>query len=288
MLEGIIAASIRNRVLVLLLTLLGAGGGLYALFSTPVDAIPDLSDVQVIVYTEHRGQSPRIIEDQVTYPLSTAMVSVPGSRVVRGYSFFGYSLVYVLFEDGTDIYWARSRVLEYLNSAQKRLPPGVVPSLGPDGSGVGWVFEYALASETRLLQELRSLQDWYLKYELAGIDGVSEVASLGGFVKQYQVNVDPARLQAYGISLETVEEAVRNSNMDAGGEVVEMGEMEFMIRGLGYLKGVRDLETVPVKMNPEAERRCSCGTSPTSPSARRCAAASPSWTARARWPEAWW
>lgn len=249
MLEKIIEASIRNKVLVILLTLLGMGGGLYALLTTPVDAIPDLSDVQVIVYTEYKGQSPRILEDQVTYPLTTAMVSVPGSKVVRGYSFFGYSLVYVIFEDGTDIYWARSRVLEYLNYAQKRLPQGVAPTLGPDGSGVGWIFEYALTSKTRSLQELRSLQDWYLKYELASIDGVSEVASLGGFVKQYQVTVDPAKLQAYGIPLDMVEMAITNSNMDAGGEVVEMGEMEFMIRGLGYIKNMKDLEDIPVKMN---------------------------------------
>src|SRR3954464_96494 len=171
MLEKIITWSIRNRILVLLFTALGLGLGVYALSTTPVDALPDLSDVQVIVYTEHKGQSPRIVEDQVTYPLTTSMVSVPGAKVVRGYSFFGYSLVYVIFEDGTDIYWARSRVLEYLNYAQKRLPAGVVPTLGPDASGVGWVYEYALVSDRRSLQELRSIQDWYLKYQLAGIEG---------------------------------------------------------------------------------------------------------------------
>lgn len=246
--NALIGWSLKNRVLVLLLTALLAGWGTWSLFSTPVDAIPDLSDVQVIVYTEHKGQSPRIVEDQVTYPLTSALVSVPGSRVVRGYSFFGYSLAYVIFEDGTDLYWARSRVLEYLNYAQKRLPPGVTPTLGPDGTGVGWVFEYALVSRKRSLQELRSLQDWYLKFELAGVDGVAEVASLGGFVKQYQVNVDPARLQSLDISLTDVEMAIRGGNMDAGGEVIEMGEMEFMVRGLGYLKGVEDIRNLPVRM----------------------------------------
>ncbi len=196
MLARLIAWSIRNPVLVVLSTLLCAGLGAWALSETPIDALPDLSDAQVIVYTEHKGQSPRIVEDQVTYPLTTSLVSVPGARVVRGYSFFGYSLVYVIFADGTDIYWARSRVLEYLSTAQKRLPPGAVPTLGPDASGVGWVYEYALVSDKRSLQELRSLQDWFLKYQLASIEGVAEVASLGGFVKQYQVNVDPSRLAA--------------------------------------------------------------------------------------------
>ena len=247
-LAWLIGWSLRNRVLVILLMLLAAGWGGWALLTTPVDAIPDLSDAQVIVYTEHRGQSPRIVEDQITYPLTSALVSVPGSKVVRGYSFFGYSLVYVIFEDGTDLYWARSRVLEYLNYAQKRLPPGVTPALGPDGTGVGWVYEYALVSDTRSLQELRTLQDWHLKYALAGVDGVAEVASLGGYVKQYQVNVDPARLQALGIPLTEVEAAIRGGNMEAGGEVVEMGEMEFMVRGLGYLKGVEDIRAIPVRV----------------------------------------
>jgi Cu(I)/Ag(I) efflux system membrane protein CusA/SilA len=245
-LARLIAWSFRNPVLVVLATALCLGLGAWALSETPIDALPDLSDAQVIVYTEHKGQSPRIVEDQVTYPLTASLVSVPGARVVRGYSFFGYSLVYVIFEDGTDIYWARSRVLEYLSTAQKRLPPGAVPTLGPDASGVGWVFEYALVSDTRSLQELRSLQDWYLKYQLAGIEGVSEVASLGGFVKQYQVNVDPARLSAYGIPLERVEAAIRRGNADAGGEVIEMGEAEFMIRGLGYLRGIEDIRELPV------------------------------------------
>ncbi|MEO7426699.1 MAG: CusA/CzcA family heavy metal efflux RND transporter [Fibrobacteria bacterium] len=249
MLEKIITWSIRNRILVVLLTLLAIGIGAVSLANTPIDALPDLSDAQVIVYTENKGQSPRTIEDQITYPLTTSMVSVPGASVVRGYSFFGYSLVYVIFADGTDIYWARSRVLEYLNFAQKRLPPGVVPTLGPDASGVGWVYEYALVSEKRSLQELRSLQDWYLKYQLASIEGVSEVASLGGFVKQYQVNVDPAKLQGYGISLGMVEMAIKKGNSDAGGEVIEMGEAEFMIRGLGYLRNLEDLRNLPVTVN---------------------------------------
>ncbi len=246
MLEKIIGWSIKNKFLVILVTAFAIGWGLYSLFNAPVDAIPDLSDVQVIIYTEFPGQSPRIVEDQVTYPLTTAMVSVPGSRAVRGYSFFGYSLVYIVFEDGTDLYWARSRVLEYLNYAQKRLPSGVVPTLGPDATGVGWVFEYTLTSSKRSLQELRSLQDWYLKYELSSVQGVAEVASIGGYVKEYQVTVDPVRLQTYNIPLSMVEMAIMNSNNDAGGEVIEMGEKEFMIRGLGYIKSVDDIKNIPI------------------------------------------
>jgi Cu(I)/Ag(I) efflux system membrane protein CusA/SilA len=249
MLQKIIEASVRNRFLVLLVTAFLAGWGAYALIKTPVDAIPDLSDVQVIVYTEYPGQSPRIVEDQVTYPLTTAMVSVPGSKVVRGYSFFGYSLVYVIFEDGTDMYWARSRVLEYLNYAQKRLPSGIVPALGPDATGVGWVFEYTVTSDRRSLQELRSYQDWYIRYGLASVPGVAEVASIGGFVKEYQVAVDPAKLLAYGVPIEMVESAIRRSNRDVGGEVIELSEKEFMVRGLGYIKSVADLAAVPVMVN---------------------------------------
>ncbi len=250
MLQKIIEASVRNRFLVLLVTTFLAGWGAFALLRTPVDAIPDLSDVQVIVYTEYPGQSPRIVEDQVTYPLTTAMVSVPGSKVVRGYSFFGYSLVYVIFGDGTDMYWARSRVLEFLNYAQKRLPSGIVPTLGPDATGVGWVYEYTVTSDRRSLQELRSYQDWYLKYGLASVPGVAEVASIGGFVKQYQVTVDPAKLLAYGISIGMVEEAIARSNNDVGGEVIELGEKEFMVRGLGYIKTVEDVKSIPVMVNP--------------------------------------
>jgi Cu(I)/Ag(I) efflux system membrane protein CusA/SilA len=250
MLQKIIEGSVRNRLLVLLVTAFLAGWGAYSLVNTPVDAIPDLSDVQVIVYTEYPGQSPRIVEDQVTYPLTTAMVSVPSSKVVRGYSFFGYSLVYVIFEDGTDMYWARSRVLEYLNYAQKRLPAGTVPTLGPDATGVGWVYEYTVTSERRSLQELRSYQDWYLRYGLASVPGVAEVASIGGFVKQYQVTVDPAKLLAYAVPLHRVEDAIRRSNNDVGGELIELSEKEFMVRGLGYIKSVEDVRAIPVMVNP--------------------------------------
>ncbi|HEX9654501.1 MAG TPA: CusA/CzcA family heavy metal efflux RND transporter [bacterium] len=246
MLPKIIDWSIRNKFLVILMTVFAILGGIYAMLNTPVDAIPDLSDVQVIVYTKYEGQSPRIVEDQVTYPLTTAMVSVPRSTVVRGYSFFGYSLVYVIFEDGTDIYWARSRVLEYLNYAANRLPQGVVPALGPDATGVGWVFQYALTSDQRDLGELRSIQDWYLKYELSAVEGVAEVASLGGFVKQYQVTVDPNRLLAYNIPLDMVMMAIRRSNNDVGGESIEMSETEFMIRGLGYIKSIDDIKMIPL------------------------------------------
>ncbi|MBN1980294.1 MAG: efflux RND transporter permease subunit, partial [Chitinivibrionales bacterium] len=249
MLEKIIALSIKNKILVVLLTILVIGYGGYSLMNTPIDAIPDLSDVQVIIYTEHKGQSATIVEDQVTYPLTTALISVPGAKVVRGYSFFGYSLVYVIFQDGTDIYWARSRVLEYLNYAQKRLPPGVLPTLGPDATGVGWVYEYALTSDKRSLAELRSYQDWYLKYGLSTVPGVSEVASIGGFVKQYQIAVDPVKLKFYQIPLSEVEMAVKNGNSDVGGEVIEIGEMEFMIRGRGYITSIDDIKSIPVKMD---------------------------------------
>jgi copper/silver efflux system protein len=247
MLDKIIIWSIKNKVIVILFTVLLVGLGVQALFTTPIDAIPDLSDVQVIVYAESKGLSPRVIEDQITYPLTTSLSGVPGAKAVRGYSFYGYSLVYIIFKDGTDIYWARGRVLELLNYAQKKLPPGVVPTLGPDATGVGWVYEYALTSPTRSLAELRSLQDWYLKYQLTGVEGVSEVASVGGYVKEYQVTVDPAKLQSYGIPLAMVEMAIRNSNSEAGGEVIEMAEAEFMIRGLGYIRSIEDIKNIPVK-----------------------------------------
>jgi len=250
MLSRIIEWSLHNRLLVVLLTVLAAGVGAYSLYTTPIDAIPDLSDVQVIIYTEYRGQSPRVVEDQVTYPLTTALLSVPGSKAVRGYSFFGYSLIYVIFKDGTDIYWARSRVLEYLNYAQKRLPPDVTPVLGPDASGVGWVYEYALVSDTRSLAELRSFQDWHLKYGLSSVEGVAEVASVGGYVKQYQVTVDPQKLLVLGITLPMVEMAIKNANSDAGGEVIEMGEAEYMIRGKGYLTSIEDLRSIPILADP--------------------------------------
>ena len=246
MLQKIIDASIRNKFFVILAVVFLIGLGCYSMLHIPIDAIPDLSDVQVIVYCDYAGQSPRIVEDQVTYPLTTALVSVPGAKVVRGYSFFGYSLVYIIFEDGTDVYWARSRVLEYLNYAQKRLPKDVVPTLGPDATGVGWVFEYTLCSDKHSLQELRSYQDWYLKYQLSSLEGVAEVASVGGFVKEYQVTVDPVKLAAYNIPLKMVETAISNSNNDVGGEVVEMGETEFMVRGLGYIKSIEDIKTIPL------------------------------------------
>ncbi|MBI5463771.1 MAG: efflux RND transporter permease subunit [Ignavibacteriales bacterium] len=252
MLTKIIEASVRNKFMVILAVLFLIGWGIYSMLSIPIDAIPDLSDVQVIIYTEYPGQSPRIVEDQITYPLTTAMVSVPGSKVVRGYSFFGYSLVYVIFEDGTDLYWARSRVLEYLNYAQKRLPPKVIPTLGPDATGVGWVFMYTLTSDKRSLQELRSYQDWYLKYGLTAVSGVAEVASIGGYVKQYQVTVDPTKLLAYKVPLNMIEMAIKNSNNDVGGEVIEMSEMEFMVRGLGYIKSIDDVKNIPIMVDKKS------------------------------------
>ena len=247
MLERIINWSVRNVFLVLLATLFVVGAGVYSLLNTPLDAIPDLSDVQVIVYTEYPGQAPQVVEDQVTYPLTTAMLSVPKSKVVRGFSFFGASFVYVIFEDGTDIYWARSRVLEYLNSVSGRLPRGVTPGLGPDATGVGWVYQYAVLAKNRSLEELRTIQDWYLRYQLTKAHGVAEVASVGGFVKQYQVVLDPRKLQAYGISPARITQVIRDSNRDVGGRVVEMTETEYMVRGKGYLRGIGDLETLVVK-----------------------------------------
>jgi len=247
MLAAIIRWSSRSVLLVLMATVFAAAAGIYAVSRTPLDAIPDLSDPQVIVYTEYPGQAPQVVEDQITYPLTTALLAVPRSKVVRGFSFFGVSFVYVVFEDGTDIYWARSRVLEYLNFAQKRLPAGVTPSLGPDATGVGWVFEYAVLGAKQTLAELRALQDWFVRYQLTKAEGVAEVASVGGFVKQYQVIVDPTKLRAFGIPLSKVTEAIRASNMDVGGRVVEMSEREYMVRGRGYLKGIPDLEQIVLK-----------------------------------------
>jgi Cu(I)/Ag(I) efflux system membrane protein CusA/SilA len=223
------------------------GTGVYAVVHTPLDALPDLSDVQVIVYTEFPGQGPQVVEDQVTYPLSTALLSVPRTKVVRGFSDFGASFVYVIFEDGTDIYWARSRVLEYLNVAASRLPRGVTPQLGPDATGVGWVYQYVVEGAQRSLGDLRALQDWFVRYQLTKAAGVSEVASVGGFVRTYQVTVDPHALQAYHVPLKQVTEAIRMSNHDSGGRSVELAETEYMIRGRGYLRGVGDLEDIVVK-----------------------------------------
>ncbi len=248
MLNKIIDASLRNRFLIVLGTLFTIGWGVYAMWDTPLDAIPDLSDVQVIIFTEYPGQAPQVVEDQITYPLTTAMLAVPFAKVVRGYSFFGLSFVYVIFEDGTDMYWARSRVLEYLNFVSGRLPQGVNPTLGPDATGVGWVYEYVLEDTTGRhdLAELRSIQDWYLRYELTSVPGVSEVASIGGFVKQYQVTVDPNKLVAFNIPLQKIRTAIRRSNNDVGGRLIEMGETEFMVRGLGYIRSLDDIRSVPL------------------------------------------
>jgi copper/silver efflux system protein len=248
MIRAIIDAALRDRFQVLLATAFVVAAGVWAISKIPLDAIPDLSDVQVIVFTEYPGQAPQVVEDQVTYPLTTAMLAVPHAQVVRGYSFFGFSFVYILFDDSTDMYWARSRVLEYLNYARNRLPAGVSPSLGPDATGVGWIYEYALVDHSGKhdLAGLRSIQDWYLRYPLQTVPGVAEVASLGGFVKQYQVEVDPNVLSSYGIPLEKVRQAIQRSNQDAGGGLVEMAETEYMVRGLGYIRSIDDLRQIAV------------------------------------------
>ena len=246
LIQKLIEWSINNKFLVILFTAALILGGIWAVFNTKVDAIPDLSDVQVIIYTEYPGQGPKIVEDQVTYPLTTKMLSVPYAKDVRGYSFFGFSMVYIIFEDGTDLYWARSRVLEYLSGLRGQLPEGVSPQLGPDATGLGWVYQYVLQSDKRNLQELRSLQDYFLKYELSSIPGVSEVASVGGYVKQYQVNVDPNKLAYYGIPLQKVKMAIQRSNNDVGGRLLEMGEAEYMVRGLGYIKSIDDLKKIAI------------------------------------------
>ena len=250
MLARVIEWSIRNRLFVVLAAIFIAGGGLYALRATPLDALPDLSDVQVIIFTDYPGQAPQVVEDQVTYPITTQMLAVPSATVVRGYSFFGFSFVYVIFEDGTDLYWARSRVLEYLNYVSGRLPAGVNPTLGPDATGVGWAYMYALRSDRADLAELRSVQDWFLKYELTAVQGVSEVASIGGFVKQYQITVDPNRLRAYDISLDRIRSAVQRSNNDVGGRVLELSETEFMVRGEGYIQDLDDVKSVALGVDP--------------------------------------
>lgn len=250
MLNRIIEWSLRNQLLVAAGLLAAVAAGVWAVRTTRIDAIPDLSDVQVILYTEFPGQSPQVVEDQVTYPITSTMLSAPYARVVRGYSFFGVSFVYVIFEDGTDLYWARSRVLESVAGLESRLPPGVSPQLGPDATGVGWAFMYVLNSESRSLADLRSLQDWYLKYGLLAVEGVSEVASIGGFVRQYQVEVDPVRLRAYGLSLPVLRRAIQESNADVGGRLIEAAEREYMVRGRGYVQDLRDLETVVLASGP--------------------------------------
>ncbi len=247
MIAAIIRWSGRNVFLVGLATLFVTVAGIYAVSRVPLDAIPDLSDVQVIVYTEFPGQAPQVVEDQVTYPLTTAMLTVPKARVVRGFSFFGVSFVYVIFEDGTDIYWARSRVLEYLSSAARRLPQGVTPSLGPDATGVGWVYQYVVRGTQRSLAELRTIQDWYVRFGLSNAPGVAEIASVGGFVKQYSVVIDPRRLQALNIPLSRIRDVIRDSNMDVGGRTLEVSETEFAVRGRGYLKSLSDIEQIVVK-----------------------------------------
>jgi Cu(I)/Ag(I) efflux system membrane protein CusA/SilA len=247
MLARLIEWSVRNVFLVLVMTVAITAAGIWAVARTPLDALPDLSDVQVIVFTEVPGQAPQVVEDQVTYPLTTAMLAVPKSKVVRGFSFFGASFVYVIFEDGTDIYWARSRVLEYLNFASRQLPGGVTPTLGPDATGVGWVYQYVLEGEQWSLDQLRAIQDWYVRYQLTKAPGVAEVASVGGFVRQYSVTVDPGRLRQYGVPLSRISEVIAASNRDVGGRVLEMAETEYMIRGRGYLRGIGDIEQLVLK-----------------------------------------
>ena len=248
MIERVIDWSARNGVLVLLAVLLLVGWGGWALVHTPLDAIPDLSDVQVIIYTEWEGRSPDLIEDQITYPIITSMLGAPRIKTVRGQSFLGVSFVYIIFEDGTDIYWARSRVVEYLQGVTGKLPEGLSPRLGPDATGVGWVFQYALVDESGQhdLAELRTFQDWYLRYWLQSVPGVAEVASIGGFVKQYQVQVDPTKLLGYRLSLKQLIEAIRQSNNDVGGRVLEIGEREYMVRGRGYIQSLDDIRRIAV------------------------------------------
>src|SRR4030081_2175399 len=248
MIARLIDWSARNLIVFLIGTVVAVAEGVCALQHSALDAIPDLSDTQVIVYTDYKGQAPQLLEDQVTYPLTTAMLTVPKSKVVRGFSFFGVSFVYIIFEDGTDIYWARSRVLEYLNAAARKLPAGVTPTLGPDATGVGWVYQYALQASNMSLAELRSLQDWSVRYGIAKAEGVAEVASVGGFVKQYNVVVDPNRLRSLSIPLSKVRDVIRGSNMDVGGRAVELSEFEFIVRGRGYLKSIADLSNVVLKV----------------------------------------
>ncbi|MEL7400435.1 MAG: efflux RND transporter permease subunit, partial [Pseudomonadota bacterium] len=251
MIESIIRWSVGNRFFVLLATLMLVGIGLYSVKNTPVDAIPDLSDVQVIIKTSFPGQAPQVVEDQVTYPLTTAMLSVPGAVTVRGYSFFGDSFVYVIFDEDTDMYWARSRVLEYLSQVAPTLPPNSRPQLGPDATGVGWAYLYALVDRTGKhdLSQLRSLQDWFLRYELLTVPGVSEVSALGGMVKQYQVKVNPEKLRAFSIPLSLIQMAIQRGNQEVGASVVEMAEAEYMVRASGYIQSIDDLANIPLGLD---------------------------------------
>src|SRR6058998_1021384 len=248
--ERIIEASARNKFLVFVFTIFAVAAGIYGLIHTPLDAIPDLSDVQVIVYTEWEGRSPDLVEDQVTFPISTAFIAAPKVRFVRGESMLGKSFVYVIFQDGTDIYWARSRVIEYLNSVRGSLPEGVNPVIGPDATGVGWIYEYALVDDSGKhdLAQLRSIQDWNLRYALSSVKGVAEVAPVGGFVKQYQVDLDPNALVAYNIPLSEVVNAIKMSNADVGGKVFEVATTEYYIRGRGYIKKMEDIENIVLKV----------------------------------------
>ena len=251
MIETLIRWSVNNRFFILIATAMIVAAGLYSLKNTPIDAIPDLSDVQVIIKTNYPGQAPQVVEDQVTYPLTTAMLSVPGAVTVRGYSFFGDSYVYVIFDEDTDLYWARSRVLEYLSQVAPSLPDNAKPQLGPDATGVGWIYLYALIDKTGKhdISQLRSIQDWFLKYELQTVHGVSEVAAIGGMVKQYQVRVNPDKLRAFGIPLSHIQTAIKQANQEVGASVVEMAEAEYMVRTSGYLKSEKDLENIPLGVN---------------------------------------
>jgi len=251
MIENIIKISIKNRFVVIVATIFLIAAGIYSLKNTPVDAIPDLSDVQVIIKTNYKGQAPQVVEDQVTYPIATAMLAVPKAITVRAFSFYGDSYIYVIFEDGTDLYWARSRVLEYLNQISSKLPASAKPELGPDATGVGWVYQYALVDETGKtdLAKLRSIQDWFLKYELQTIPGVAEVATAGGMVKQYQITVDPNKLRVYGLSLDVVKNAIKKGNQETGGSVIELGEAEHMVRATGYLKNIENIKNIPLGVN---------------------------------------
>ena len=251
MVERIIEFSARNRFIVFLLVFAFSAVGLWAMWQTPIDALPDISDTQVIVYTTWPGRSPDLVEDQITYPIVTALLSTPKVTVVRGFSDFGYSYVYILFKDGTDIYWARSRILERLGQLSGRMPEGVMPQLGPDATGVGWVFQYALVDESGQhdLAALRSFQEVYLQYWLRAVEGVAEVASLGGFVRQYQINLDPTKVSAYRLSIPSIVETVRQSNNDVGGRVVEFSGIEYVVRGRGYIKKVEDIEKIAVAVN---------------------------------------
>jgi Cu(I)/Ag(I) efflux system membrane protein CusA/SilA len=251
MIAHVIRWSAVNRLMVMLVTLMVVAWGVFAMLKTPLDAIPDLSDTQVIIRTQWSGQAPQIVENQVTYPLTTTMLSVPGVKTVRGYSFFGDSFVYILFNDGTDQYWARSRVLEYLSQISSRLPKGVSPSLGPDATGVGWVYEYALVDKSGKhdLGELRALQDWFLKFELKTIPGIAEVATIGGMVKQYQVQIDPNKLRDYKLPLSKVISAIQMANQETGGAVVELAEAEYMVRAHGYLESLNDFRNIPISVS---------------------------------------